>query len=169
MTVHKIAKQYHRLRNGVLKRALRSYLTDRVDELVQVLQHDVGLDSAPHVFAHLGQPAANGGQWSWLAHKRAWHALYMSNTYKDAIWLGAWVLLMDAYLLGRMARFSLQEPSAVGGVSVVYTGDVHAGMYVRFLRDYLHVSPSVCHPLKVNTDGTVERCVPINISCPPPP
>lgn len=156
--VHKVAKQYHALRDGRLKGALRRYLEDRVEEVITVMRDVVGMDS----------PASSSSvnEWEqdppyvWVSGLREWRTKLHTAAFKTALRFGAIMLIMDAYLLGRMLRFIGQRADTTGGTSIVYVGDAHADFYVRFFRDYIGLSASVCRPMRGYLDASsTSRCV----------
>ncbi len=157
--VHKIAKQFLRLRDGPVKAAARRWIEDRVDGLMRVLRDDVGFGGPTAAAATAPDTDA-----SWKETVQEVREAAQRATLPLVMSLGVWVLLMDAYLACRMLRFALQRPDAVGGMSVVYVGDAHAQFYLHLLRDYLGVAPMTCQPhvlrraaaSKTGKDGNVE-------------
>jgi hypothetical protein len=152
--LHRVSKQFHRLPEGRAKHAVRSYLSSRVEELIFIMHHDVGLDQSKHTL----QPVTPGpaGYEPWLSKIRAVHADYHVFAYHDAMHLGVWVLLMDAYLLCRLLRFA-----APGGSTIVYVGDAHAYFLTRFFRDYMGLQPTqdFAANSKRSRGGRERRCV----------
>lgn len=144
--VHKIAKQFLRLRDGPVKTAARRWIEDRVDGLMRVLRDDVGFGAGSASRAAATTPASTDADAPWKDTVQEVREAAQAATLPLVMSLGVWVLLMDAYLACRMLRFALQRPDAVGGMSVVYVGDAHAQFYLHLLRDYMGVAPMTCQP-----------------------
>lgn len=137
---HKIATQFLRLPDNALKESLKSYLSERIDDVERLMKLDVGLDSKQHV---LHSPALDGGREPWLSKlRRANRDLFLAK-FSMATRLAVRVLLMDAYLICRLARFAQQQRA--GGTTIVYVGDGHAQYYVDFLQRFLQLKPSLVH------------------------
>jgi hypothetical protein len=153
--VHKIAKQLHALHDGPLKAAVKGYLAERIDEVVRIMHRDVAFDLHNEEASTMMTPVP-----SWLGLLQKWQSEYYTAAFVVAMRLGVQVLLMDAYLVCRMLRFSVQ--ASVGeSTSIVYVGDAHAEFYVRLLRDHLHIRPFLSvpmHAVKPPAKGT-DRCV----------
>ena len=152
--VHRVAKQFHRLPEGTVKNAVRAYLATRIEEIVSIMRHDVGYDGGKHTLRRATPSAA--GYEPWLSKVRAVHAEYHAFAYHDAMHLGVYVLLMDAYLLCRMLRFA-----APRGVTIVYAGDAHADFLSCFFRDFLELQPKhdFAASSKRSHGGRERRCV----------
>lgn len=144
--VHKIAKQFLRLRDGPVKAAARRWIEDRVDGLMRVLRDDVGFGVAGEAATTTPAGRPDAGDAPWRETVQQVRAAAQRATLPIVMSLGVWVLLMDAYLACRMLRFALQRPDAVGGMSIVYVGDAHAQFYLGLLRDYMGVAPTTCQP-----------------------
>lgn len=143
--VHKVAKQYHNLRDGNMKSALRRYIEDRVDDIVGLISDVIGHNPLDDVLED--NP---------INSLRSTVRLYREEAFSLAFRYGAILILMDAYLLGRMLRFVAQQVDTTGGSSIVYVGESHAQFYVHFLRDYLGLGPILCNPVRADNPT---RCV----------
>ncbi len=156
--VHKIAKQFHRLTDGPAKTAAKAYLDARIEDTLDILRHDLGFDAGAHMYAAPHKGAAPHTAYEpWLPMLRSWHRRYYDVAFELCMRLGVRVVLMDAYLVCRMLRFSVQ--AGRGGESIVYVGDAHAEFYVRMLTEHMGLSPSVCVARSAAPTGGSRRCV----------
>jgi hypothetical protein len=182
--MHKVAKQYHMIPEGELKAAAKRYLEDRIEDAVSVARYDLNFDEGPHILAALAEALAASSRaehhsaevsspkaddLAWLNRFRVAHGQYYAAFFPEVIRFSTHLILMDAYLLCRLLRFSFStdKKKKAGGESarrtaVVYAGDAHSEYYVSFFVDYLGVSPSVCSKLGPPRDRrtrTTDRCV----------
>jgi hypothetical protein len=156
--LHKVAKQYHRLRDGPVKAAARAYLEERIEEAVSVMREDVHVDSGAHTLATADERATPSHNRPWLSNLRKFnHDLYRT-AFQLGMRLSVHVVLMDAYLLCRLLRFAMQTPETSNGTSIVYVGDAHAEYYVRFFKDHLGLTPLACQTRHI-TSPDKKRCV----------
>ena len=166
-TTHKVAKQFLSLPPGPARDAAERYLKERVEHVVGILR-DAGLEVASGLLRRRLQAAAGSGAnpmdaplADFLGTLRNSTLLALAETVGVAMYLAVQLVIMDAYLLCRMLRFSTQP----GGVSVVYAGDSHSMYYVDFLRRYAGLLPAVCRPrvragmARSKAEPTHERCV----------
>lgn len=143
-TVHKIAKQYLKLRHQLIAdgsepssrvhEAIDKYIRDRVDTLMRHLQQDIGYEDNATFFE---RPE-------------------LLESFMTLARLDLPVLLMDVYLLCRVLRYSM---SSYGGCTLIYAGDVHVKNYARFFQDYLRVPPVFSRPPSEARPGEHRRCV----------
>ena len=139
--VHKVAKQFRSLRPGQTKDALRAFLETRIEELIVTLSDDVGFGSIAAPARFFAKPDGD----EWADRLRSARCQLYQNAFAVAMLLGVRVLIMDAYLLCRLVRFSTERAETAGGRSVVYVGDDHARMYARFLTEQMKLPPSLSH------------------------
>lgn len=168
--IHKVAKQFHALPEGSgVKVAARRYLEDRIEDAVEVARRDLGFDLGPHILAAAVDAAAAEAKElpykisvAWLRRYRIAHATYYAAFFPEVIRFSTHLILMDAYLLCRMLRFSFPaSASTTKRTAVIYTGDAHSEYYASFFVDYLGVSPSVCSKLGPALDRrtrSTDRC-----------
>jgi hypothetical protein len=123
---HAVAKQFHALREGPVKDALRRFGRDRIAAAVAALRV-AGFDAPDVVDASSGDKV-------------------------DAAMRGdVGVLLMDFYVLCRFARFCVQRrappgsPGGAGAAAVLYAGHLHAVNYIDFFSRYLRLAPLQQH------------------------
>ena len=163
---HKIAKQFHKLEDGPIKTALRKYINDRIDEIIDILKHDVCFEDGAHIISHgrggrRGESNEDSKESSrhdpWLPTLRAQHAMFYESAFEVTVRLGLWLILMDVYLICRLLRFAAQRPSSRGGTSIVYVGDAHAEFYVHFFKKYLDMVPVICRDR--HSPRALKRCV----------
>jgi hypothetical protein len=166
--MHKVAKQFHALPGGALKDAAKRYLDDRIDDAVSVARLDLNFDDGPHILAAAAEAASGGTgpkseDLAWLWRFRVMHGQYYAAFFPEVMRFATHLLIMDAYLLCRMLRFSFASPKAgERRTAVVYAGDAHAEYYVSFFKDYLGVKPSVCAKLGPEAgrpSRATDRCV----------
>ena len=176
INMHKVAKQFHSLPEGPIKAAAKRYLDDRIEDAVSVARLDLNFDEGPHILAAAAEAHASvtstekraamgpkAEDLAWLWRFRLAHGQYYAAFFPEVIRFSTHLLIMDAYLLCRMLRFSF--PSSKDRrrrTAVVYAGDAHSEYYVSFFKDYLGVSPSVCSKLGPPPDRatrSTDRCV----------
>jgi len=169
--MHKVAKQFHALQPGKLKDAVKLYLNDRVEDAMRVVRDDLGFDRGAAALAAADE-AKLSVHFQWLKEMReAKGQLYLA-LFPLAMTFAVHLVIMDAYLICRLARFCLQETAARKSgesVGIVYVGDTHAEYYAAFFKDYLGVQPSVCSKLHSSGDQP-SRCTSLieapSSSCP---
>jgi hypothetical protein len=149
---HKVAKQFLASPDNAVKGAMRKYLDDRLEELMVIFVHEVGFPLAPSPRNH---PTSDMYYKEWLGDIWAAHIKAYNWALARAVRFGLRVLVMDAYLVGRMMRFGTQ------GDAVIYVGDSHADLYARFLHDYLALQPKNSHlaDSRRSRGGRERRCV----------
>ncbi len=179
--VHKIAKQFLRLPEGPVREAVRAYVADRADDAMAAARDDLGFDEGAHVLeagrraradaqAAVGAPGASP---LWQQTVRLAHERFYRSFYRPVMQLAVHLVLMDAYLVARLARFCTRSEGA-GGESIVYVGNAHAEYYVAFFTDYLGLAPVICQPIGAvpskrlkrpsrmsSGDSNLNRCLPI--------
>jgi hypothetical protein len=160
--VYRVAKQYHRLQEGPAKRAVRSYLSARAAEVVQNLRAAGMFDYAAALRALRAFGSGSLPHAPRLDERQVRD--YLGRFILEMFF--ARVLVMDAYLVCRMVRFSLQRGDSARGTSVVYVGDSHAAFYVRFFTEFMGLRALTCQN-RVAVDGTSSnrRCVRLDRAC----
>ena len=147
---HKVAKQFLASPDNAIKHAVRKYLDDRLEELLDIFEHEVRFPQALKM-----RPTSDAFYKEWLADIWMAHVKAYDWALARAVRFGLRVLVMDAYLVGRMLRFGTQ------GDAVIYVGDSHADLYARFLEDYLKLRPKSNHIAnsRRSRGGRERRCV----------
>jgi hypothetical protein len=114
---NKVNKQFHKLKN-VYKDCLRAYLNERLDTLLEYMRIKLQ-------YNHQVQTNKNV---SWFSR------VYM---------LGVRVLVMDAYLIGRMIYYAFQKTSTFKTDNrrvILYSGSAHTASVVTFFMYYMPAS-----------------------------
>lgn len=159
-TVHKVAKQYHLLPEGLAKTAVYKYVGDRIDYVIKYLKKEAMCDEIHDLLSELDVvdsieiPVAD-----FASHMRTMKVAMLYQLFSVVMKFFVPVILMDTYLLCRLLRYA-HAPSPTNGTSIIYVGDAHAQYFVHFLKDYMHVEPLSCFPRKDDN-----RCVTTHHAC----
>jgi hypothetical protein len=166
--LHPIAEKMKAVKDAGAKRALISYLNDRLDDIINVLDHDLGYNNGPYIDSVLRE-ADNSRNKSrqtrvdTILHHNTEQVVAANNKVLKTFWspminLVMMVMLMDAYLLCSMVAQIYNGSDEAD--AIVYVGEAHAVHYHTFIRDYLKINALHCtYPESINSSD-ISRCVP---------
>jgi hypothetical protein len=164
--LHKISKQVAKLPSDLRSR-VESFIRDKLDGICKMLKEDVRYEDGVRLLATREAPTEDEIRDGTLAYIRASRLANYMAIFTIFMELIVQTLMMDTYLIARMLYYGRTSRA---GVSIVYAGDYHIGVYADFLANYMGLRPLGCHvprlPPNLSDDqvqALIQRCVQVSL------